>query len=106
MDLENQKRIKELAEKYGSENLVIVLGAAEAEAAGLACETVTSGDPTYAGPLTGVQLGLPAYHILETEIKSQIDPGLYQDNIGMMEMVLDIDGIVKEMETIRGQCSG
>ena len=56
MDLENQKRVKEFAEEYGAENLVVVLGAAEGEAAGLAAETVTLGDPTFAGPLTGVQL--------------------------------------------------
>jgi glycine reductase len=36
MDLENQKRVKEFAEKYGAENLVVILGAAEGEAAGLA----------------------------------------------------------------------
>ena len=41
MDLENQKRVKEFAEEYGAENLVVVLGAAEGEAAGLAAETVT-----------------------------------------------------------------
>ena len=29
MDLENQKRVKEFAEKYGPENIVVVLGAAE-----------------------------------------------------------------------------
>ncbi len=45
MDLENQKRVKEFAEEYGAENLVVVLGAAEGEAAGLAAETVTLGDP-------------------------------------------------------------
>ena len=49
MDLENQKRVKEFAEEYGAENLVVVLGAAEGEAAGLAAETVTLGDPTFAG---------------------------------------------------------
>ncbi len=47
MDLENQKRVKEFAEEYGAENLVVVLGAAEGEAAGLAAETVTLGDPTF-----------------------------------------------------------
>jgi glycine reductase len=57
MDLENQKRVKELAEKFGPENIVVLLGAAEGEASGLAAETVTNGDPTFAGPLTGVQLG-------------------------------------------------
>ena len=51
MDLENQKRVKDFADEYGAENLVVVLGAAEGEAAGLAAETVTAGDPTFAGPL-------------------------------------------------------
>ena len=46
MDLENQKRVKDFAEQYGAENVVVLLGAAEAEAAGLAAETVTAGDPT------------------------------------------------------------
>ena len=55
MDLENQKRVKDFADEYGAENLVVVLGAAEGEAAGLAAETVTAGDPTFAGPLTGVR---------------------------------------------------
>ncbi len=69
MDLENQKRVKEFAEEYGPENVVVMLGAAEGEAAGLAAETVTAGDPTYAGPLTGVQLGLRVYHACEPEVK-------------------------------------
>ena len=33
MDLENQKRVKDFADEYGAENLVVVLGAAEGEAA-------------------------------------------------------------------------
>jgi len=65
MDLENQKRVKEFSESFGPENVVVVLGAAEGEAAGLAAETVTAGDPTFAGPLTGVPLGLRVYHVCE-----------------------------------------
>jgi glycine reductase len=103
MDLENQKRVLELSEKYGPENLVIILGAAEGEAAGLAAETVTAGDPTFAGPLTGVQLGLRVYHVCEEEIKSEIDPDIYDEQISMMEMVLDIDDIVSEMTAIRDE---
>lgn len=103
MDLENQKRIKEAAEKYGNENVVVLLGAAEAEAAGLAAETVTVGDPTFAGPLAGVELNLAVYHVLEDEIKSQFDQDLYDDQMGMMEMVLDIDEISSEMQDVRGE---
>ena len=77
MDLENQRRVKSLAEQYGAENTVVLLGAAEGEAAGLAAETVTNGDPTFAGPLTGVQLGLRVYHVCEPEVKAEFDPDVY-----------------------------
>jgi glycine reductase len=100
MDLENQARIKELAEKYGKEDLVVVLGGAEAEASGLAAETVSTGDPTFAGPLSGVSLGLKAYHIFE--LKEEIDPEIYDEQISMMEMVLEVDEIINEVKTYRG----
>ena len=103
MDLENQKRVKEFAEEYGAENLVVVLGAAEGEAAGLAAETVTLGDPTFAGPLTGVQLGLTVYHVCEPEMKEEFDEAVYDEQVSMMEMVLDVDDIISEMQTIRDQ---
>ena len=103
MDLENQKRVKEFADEYGAENLVVVLGAAEGEAASLAAETVTLGDPTFAGPLTGVQLGLTVYHVCEPEIKDEFDQDVYDEQVGMMEMVLDVDDIVSEMQAIRDQ---
>ena len=103
MDLENQKRVKEFAEEYGAENLVVVLGAAEGEAAGLAAETVTLGDPTFAGPLTGVQLGLTVYHVCEPEMKEEFDEAVYDEQVSMMEMVLDVDDIISEMQDIRDQ---
>ena len=101
MDLENQKRVKELAEKNGPENVVVLLGGAEAESSGLACETVTVGDPTYSGPLTGVQLGLLCYHITEPEIKSLIDPAVYEEQVSMMEMVMDVDAVIAEVKQYR-----
>ena len=103
MDLENQKRIKEASEKFGAENVAVLLGASEAEAAGLAAETVTMGDPTFAGPLAGVALNLTVYHIVEEEAKQQIDPTVYEEQVGMMEMVLDVDAISEEMKAIRGE---
>ena len=103
MDLENQRRVKEYADTYGAENMIVVLGASEAEAAGLAAETVTAGDPTFAGPLTGVQLGLRVYHICEQEMKDEVDAAVYDEQISMMEMVLDIDAITEEMQSIRSQ---
>lgn len=103
MDLENQRRIMELVEKNGAENVVVLLGGGEAEAAGLAAETVTAGDPTYAGPLAGVSLGLAVYHIFE--LKDQVDEAIWDEQISMMEMVLDVDEIIAEMSSIREQHS-
>lgn len=103
MDLENQKRVKELAEQCGPENLVVLLGAADGEGSGLAAETVTAGDPTYAGPLAGVQLGLNVYHVCEAEVKQEFDADVYDDQVSMMEMVVDVDDISKEMTSIREQ---
>ena len=101
MDLENQKRVKDFADQYGPENVVVRLGADEGDGAGLAAETVTNGDHTFAGQLTGVQLGLTVYHICEPEIKAEVDPAVYDEQVGMMEMVLDVDDIVSEMSAIR-----
>jgi glycine reductase len=100
MDLENQARIKDLAEKYGKEDLIVVLGGAEAEASGLAAETVSTGDPTFAGPLSGVSLGLKAYHIFE--LKEHVNEEVYDEQVSMMEMVLDVDDIINEVKTYRG----
>lgn len=103
MDLENQKRVLDLSEKYGKENVVVILGTAEAESAGLTAETVAAGDPTYAGPLAGVSLGLSVYHIFE--LKDQFDPQVYDDQCGMMEMVLDVDALKTEVSSMREQFS-
>ncbi len=103
MDLENQKRVKDFADQFGAENLVVILGAAESEAAGLAAETVTAGDPTFAGPLTNVQLGLKVYHICEEEVKSEVAEDVYDEQVSMMEMVIDVEDIANEMSGIREQ---
>ncbi|MDF2592430.1 MAG: Sarcosine reductase [Clostridia bacterium] len=103
MDLENQKRVLDLSEKYGKENVVVVLGTAEAESAGLTAETVAAGDPTYAGPLAGVSLGLVVYHVFE--LKDQFDAQVYDDQCGMMEMVLDVDALNNEVSSMRKQFS-
>ena len=103
MDLEIQQRVKDLTEKHGAENIVVILGGAEAETAGLSAETVCAGDPTFAGPLAGVELGLRVYHIVEPEMKKEFDSAVYDEQCGMMEMVLDVDEIIKEVNTIRAQ---
>ncbi len=94
MDLEDQANVNRLAETSVGDEMVVLLGQPDANSAGLFAETVTSGDPTWAGPLAGVPLGLPVYHILEPEIKEQIDEELYDEHVGLMELSADVDEII------------
>jgi len=105
MDLEIQNRVKELTEKFGAENIVVILGGSEAEASGLSAETVSAGDPTFAGPLAGIELGLAVYHMVEPEVKEECDAAVYDEQCGMMEMVLDVDAIIEEVKSVREQYS-
>ena len=101
MDLQIQARIKEMTEQLGGENIIVLLGAAEPDSASIAAETVTLGDPTYAGTLAGVPLGLKVYHIVEPEIKAEVAPSVYEEQIAMMEMVLDVDRLAAEVSKMR-----
>ena len=85
----------------GTDDMVVLLGTPNAESSKLYGLTVTEGDPAWAGVLAGVGLGLPVYHIAEPEIKSQIDPQVYQDQVGITEMVLDTTDIFEAMRQVR-----
>ena len=102
MDPENQDRIKALVEKLGADDIVVVLGAADPEALEVAAETVTAGDPSYVGPLAGVPLGLPVLHIFEDEVKKQVDPAIYEAEVGLLELALDTDAVKESMRKARG----
>ena len=103
MDLQNQQRIKDAAEKYNAEDIIVILGASDAEGAGIYAETVTAGDPTYAGPLAGVSLGLPVYHILDPLLKAEADPAAWEEQISMMEMVMDGEKLANSVAEMREQ---
>lgn len=101
MDLENQNNIKRLVDEHGAEDLVVVLGGADPEGVEITAETVQVGDPSFAGPLAGVQLGLPVYHILEPEVKKEIPQDVYRENVGLMEMVVDVDTLSQVFKKLR-----
>jgi glycine/sarcosine/betaine reductase complex component A len=103
MDPENQDRIKSLVDEHGADDLVVVLGAADLEALEVAAETVTVGDPAYVGPLAGVQLGLPVVHILEDDVKQDVDPAVWEEQVGLLEMTLDVDEIQRAAATFPGR---
>lgn len=103
MDPENQALIKRIVEERGAEDIVVMLGAADAEAVEVAAETVRDGDPAWVGPLAGVQLGLPVLHVFEDEVKEQADDDVYEAQIGFFEMTLDVEEVRGAMRRARGE---
>lgn len=105
MDLSTQETIKRLVDQHGAEALLVVLGAPDAESAGIAAETVVLGDPSWAGPLAGVQLGLPVYHVLEAELRAAVPEEVWEDQVGLMVDVLEVDAIADAVREFREQAS-
>ena len=101
MDLEGQGRIKQVAEQRGTDDLVAVLGANSSTAVEMTALTLKSGDPSYAGPLAGVSLGIPSYHILEPEIVEQVDPAVYERELALSALAMDVDEVIAPMKSIR-----
>jgi glycine/sarcosine/betaine reductase complex component A len=91
MNFENQGVIKRLADQYGPENLAVVLGNGEANGVEVFAETVTQGDPSYAGPLAGVALKIPVYHVLEPEVVDVVPENLRQEKLELSAMVIDVE---------------
>ena len=90
-----------MIDKRGTKDLVVLLGTPNAESSKLYGLTVTEGDPAWAGVLAGVSLELPVYHIMEPEIKSQVDTRVYEEQVGITEMVLDTDQIIESLQKVR-----
>ena len=103
MDPENQALIKRIVEERGAADIVVMLGAGDAEAVEVAAETVRDGDPAWVGPLAGVQLGLAVLHVFEDEVKEQADRSVYEEQIGFFEMTLDVAGVTEAMRRARGE---
>lgn len=106
MDLDTQSAIERLVQAHGTDDLLVILGAPDAEAAGIAAETVVVGDPSYAGPLAEAQLGLDVYHVLEDEVRAAVPEDVYEEEVSLMADVLDVDEIAAEVATFRAQRPG
>ena len=83
--------------------LVVLLGTPNPESSRLYGITVTQGDPSWAGPLAGLPLNLPVYHVTESEIKDQIAPQVYDDHIGLAELAMDVDAIAAALRQVRSE---
>ncbi len=93
--------VKKIVDEYGNENVIAVIGAPDADSAELYAETLVNGDPAWLGALAGVKLDLPVYHIMEPEIKEQIDPAVYKEHLELMEIALDVDKIAEGLNRVR-----
>ena len=106
MDPENQTQIKKIAENVDGDaagDIIVVLGASDLEGALISAETVTTGDPSFSGPLAGVSLGLPVYHILEPEMRKVIPEDVYDEAAGIWMLTEDTEKIGEEFKAIREQ---
>jgi glycine/sarcosine/betaine reductase complex component A len=90
-----------VAEQYRPDEVVVLLGTPTADASRLYALTVTEGDPSWAGALAGVALGLPVYHITEPVVKRQIAPADYEEYIALMEMALASAAIGEAVAAVR-----
>jgi glycine reductase len=106
MDAENQSTIMRLADEYGKDKLMVFLGASDVEGVEISAETLIIGDPSFAGPLAGVQLGLQVYHILEPSLKQYIPEDVYQDKLGIFEVIVDAQRIEDALSKLREQAAG
>ena len=100
MGLEDQAAVKRVADEHGS-GVVVLLGTPDAESTQTLAQTVVAGDPSYAGPLAGVPLGLPVLHVFEPAVKDQVPADVYEAQVALMEMSLDRDAILGGLQEAR-----
>jgi glycine reductase len=103
MDLHHQEAILELSKRHERDELLVLIGAPDPESAGISAETVVLGDPSYAGPLAGTQLGLDVYHVLEPEVRQAVPPDVWEQQVGVMADILDTEGVSAAVAGLRQQ---
>ncbi len=84
-----------MAERYKDDGLMVLLGTPTAESSRRYALTVTEGDPSWAGALAGTALRLPVFHITEAAVKAQIPERIYQDQVALAEMAIEVDDIAQ-----------
>jgi betaine reductase len=79
----------------------VVLGNSEANGVEVFAETVTEGDPSYAGPLAGVALKIPVYHILEEDVISEVPNLLRDEKLQLSSLVIDVEPMHQVLQAAR-----
>lgn len=91
--------MKRLAEEHGAENLVVVFGLNEPANLRIMSSTFREGDPSYAGALAGVALGLRCYHILE--LRDEVPEAVWAEQMTMEELEVGEEQTGRILEAMR-----
>ena len=100
MNFENQGVIKRLADQYGPENLTVILGNGEANGVEVFAETVTEGEPSYAGPLAGVALKYPSI-TYSREVMTVVPGNLRDEKLQLSLLVIDVEPMHQVLQASR-----
>jgi len=95
-----------VAEQHGTDNLVVLLGTPTTDSSQLYAQTVTEGDPTWAGPLAGIALQLPVYHVLDEEVRRQFAANVADEQLAMAELVLEGEALSEAVKSVRATTPG
>ncbi len=95
--------MKKVAEEYGTADLLVVFGLNQPVTLEIMARTFRDGDPSFAGALGGVALGLKSYHILE--LKQYIPPEVWEEQMAMHELEIE-DAFWAEIRRILEQSRG
>ena len=90
-----------MADRFAKDDLVVLLGTPTEDASRLYAMTVTSGDPSWAGALAGIALGLPVYHIAESSVPERIAEADYDEHVALMAMAMDVGAIERAVRGVR-----
>lgn len=92
-----------MVEAAERERVVALIGTPNPESSRLVALTLTEGDPTWAGALAGVGLGLPVFHITEESVRAQVPPEVYEAEVGLAADVLDAEAIATVLDDVRAR---
>lgn len=101
MDLEDQWKLAKIIERYNSNDLYVILGCPDAESSQIQAETVTIGDPSLSGPLTGKQLRLNVVHVVEEKAIKFFSAIPYNNYIAPFISKINAESICQRMEELR-----
>jgi hypothetical protein len=95
--------VKQLADEHGAKSLVVVFGMNEPDRLRVLATTFRDGDPSFAGALGGIALGLPSYHVLE--LKDEVPADVWAREMGMKELEIE-DALAERIRATLAEVRG